>query len=101
MQKTLTVNSLSCAAWEVVYWALRLFWFALLAYALVSWVPSLQGRWSSYVARIVEPVLLPVRRIIPPVGGLDLSFLVVILLLGFVMNSIPNFASQSSYCWIR
>ena len=28
---------------------------------------------------LVEPVLMPVRRIIPPMGGLDLSFLVVII----------------------
>jgi YggT family protein len=73
----------------------------MLLYALVSWVPSLQGRWSMYVARIVEPVILPVRRIIPPVGGLDLSFLVVILLVGYVMRYIPGFAYSSSLCWVQ
>jgi YggT family protein len=92
---------LTCAAWEVVYLALRVFWVAMLLYAVVSWVPSLRGRWTEWVARIVEPVLLPVRRIIPPAGGLDLSFLVVILLVGYVMNLIPQFAFQSSYCLIR
>ena len=68
----------------------------MLLYAVVSWIPSLQGRWSSYVARIVEPVLLPVRRIIPPLGGLDLSFLVVILLVGYVLRAIPP-----AYCSYR
>jgi uncharacterized protein YggT (Ycf19 family) len=67
----------------------------MLLYALVSWVPNLQGRWSSYLARIVEPVLIPLRRIIPPIG-LDLSFLVVILLVGWVMRSIPP-----AYCLYR
>ena len=95
------MTSLTCSAWEIVFWILRIFWFAMIAYAVVSWVPGLQGRWSMYVARIVEPVLLPVRRIIPPVGGLDLSFLAVILLVGFIMNRIPLFAYQSSYCFIR
>jgi YggT family protein len=84
-----------------VYLALRLFWFAMLIYAVVSWIPSLQGRWSSYVARIVEPVLLPVRRVIPPMGGLDLSFLVVILAVGYIMRYIPQFAYESAYCLIR
>ncbi len=70
-------------------YVLRIFWVAMLLYALVSWVPSLQGRWSVYVARIVEPVLMPVRRIIPPLGGLDLSFIIVILLIGYVLRSIP------------
>jgi len=88
------VTSLSCSAWIVFGYVLRAFWFAMLLYALVSWVPSLQGRWSNYVARVVEPVLLPVRRIIPPLGGFDLSFLVVILLIGYVMRSIPP-----AYCY--
>jgi YggT family protein len=59
----------------------------MLAYALVSWVPSLRGRWSDYVAMLVEPVLTPVRRIIPPMGGLDLSFLVVIIVIQFVART--------------
>ena len=83
------MNSISCSAWVVLGYVLKAFWVAMLLYALVSWVPSLQGRWSYYVARIVEPVLLPVRRIIPPIGGLDLSFLVIIVLLGYVMRAIP------------
>ena len=78
----------------VLLYVLKAFWVCMLLYALVSWVPSLQGRWSSYVARIVEPILLPVRRIIPPLGGLDLSFIVVLLLLGYVMRYIPP-----AYCY--
>ena len=88
------MNSISCSAWLVLLYVLKAFWVAMLLYALVSWVPSLQGKWSSYVARIVEPVLLPVRRIIPPIGGFDLSFLVVIVLLGYVMRYIPP-----TYCY--
>ncbi|MDQ2858144.1 MAG: YggT family protein [Candidatus Eremiobacteraeota bacterium] len=90
------MTSLSCDAWRVVGWALQIFWLAMLLYAVVSWVPSLQGRWSYYVARIVEPVLLPVRRIIPPLGGFDLSFIVVILLVGYVMRSLPP-----AYCYYQ
>ncbi len=90
------MTSLSCYAWVAIHWVLQLFWFAMLAYALVSWVPSMRGRWSDYVARVVEPVLVPVRRVIPPLGGLDLSFLVVILLLGYVMRYLPSSPSACS-----
>jgi YggT family protein len=69
---------------------LRLFWLVMLVYAVVSWIPSLQGNWTRYLARIVEPVLMPVRRIIPPVGGLDLAFLVVIILVGYLIRAIPS-----------
>ena len=87
----------SCEAWALLFWVLQIFWIAMLLYAVVSWVPSLQGRWSVIVARIVEPVLLPVRQIIPPIGGLDLSFLVIIVLLGFVKGAIPGHG-DFSYC---
>ncbi len=90
------MNSISCSAWVVLGYVLKAFWVAMLLYALVSWVPSLQGRWSYYVARIVEPVLIPVRRIIPPIGGLDLSFLVIIVLLGYIMRAIPP-----AYCYFN
>ncbi len=91
------MNLVTCEAWAVLFWVLQLFWIAMLLYAVVSWVPSLQGRWSSYVARIVEPVLIPVRQIIPPIGGLDLSFLVIIVLIGFVKNAIPG-GGHFGYC---
>jgi YggT family protein len=37
---------------------------------------------------LVEPVLVPVRRVIPPLGGLDLSFIVVLIVLQLVLSSI-------------
>jgi len=40
------------------------------------------------LAMLVEPVLAPVRQIIPPLGGLDLSFLVVIIILQLVDSQI-------------
>lgn len=64
----------------------------MLVYAVVSWIPSIRGRWTDYVAMLVEPVLRPVRRIIPPLGGLDLSFLIVIILLQVVDGSLRGVA---------
>jgi len=62
----------------------------MLVYAVVSWIPSLRGRWTTYIAMLVEPVLQPVRRIIPPLGGLDVSFIVVILLLQFAASELVS-----------
>jgi uncharacterized protein YggT (Ycf19 family) len=91
------VSILSCDVGRALGLILNIFWILMLVYAVVSWVPSLQGRWTYYVARIVEPVLGPVRRIIPPVGGLDLAFLVVIILVGWLMGKIPSLACQAYY----
>ena len=77
-----------CHVYGAVYYILNVYLLVMLVYALISWVPSLRGRWTDVVARLVEPVLIPVRRIIPPLGGFDLSFLVVILIIQWVNNSI-------------
>ena len=47
---------------------------AILARVLLSWVPSLQhSRLGRFVYDITEPILGPIRRLIPPLGALDLS----------------------------
>jgi YggT family protein len=77
-----------CQIWGVVDLLFKAYLLVMLVYAVVSWVPSLRGRWSDYLAMLVEPVLAPVRRVIPPLGGLDLSFLVVIIVLQLVDSNI-------------
>ena len=91
------MGGLSCQIAEALGLVLKIFWILMIVYAVVSWVPSLQGRWTYYVARVVEPVLMPVRRIIPPVGGLDLAFLVVIILVGWLMVNVPAAACALYY----
>lgn len=53
---------------------------------LLSWVPSVDYGHPliSLIIRITDPILLPVRRILPPMGGLDLSPMIAILLLNLV-----------------
>jgi YggT family protein len=77
-----------CAIWQLVDYVFKAYLLVMILYAVVSWVPSLRGRWSDYLAMLVEPVLAPVRSVIPPLGGLDLSFLVVILILQLVDSNI-------------
>jgi YggT family protein len=81
---------LPCAVWDVLSKLFGLYLLLMLVYAVVSWVPSLRGRWTDYLAMVIEPVLVPVRRVIPPLGGLDLSFLVVFIVLQFVMRMIAS-----------
>jgi YggT family protein len=77
-----------CSLWVVVDWFFKAYLLVMLVYAVISWIPSLRGRWTDYIAMLVEPVLTPVRRVIPPLGGLDLSFLVVIIVLQLVDQNI-------------
>ena len=62
----------------------------LLARAVLSWFPYSHDSPLNPVRRVIftltEPVLAPFRRIIPPVGMLDLSFLVAFIVVEIVVN---------------
>ena len=75
---------------KLVVLALNLYTFSLVIQAILSWVgPGVNNPAGSILWSINEPVLRPVRRVIPPFSGLDLSPLVVIVLLQFFKLLIP------------
>ena len=59
-------------------------------------LPDLRGPWVRYIAMFVEPVLQPLRRIIPPLGGLDLSFLVLLLVLNYLIVPLLSSAAYGA-----
>ena len=66
-----------------------LFWVLLLARVVLSWVnPMGGGAVAATVYQLTEPILAPIRRVLPSTGGLDLSPLVAMLLLGAIMRVI-------------
>lgn len=69
---------------------IRLYFFAILLYAILSFVsPGTYNPLSSVLASICDPVLRPVRRLIPPIGGIDLSPLFVLIGLQALLMAIP------------
>ena len=74
---------------------LDLYFYVIIAAVIASWLVGF-GIINSYnpIARqilrvlhaITEPLFAPVRRILPAIGGLDLSPLIVLLLLSFLRN---------------
>jgi YggT family protein len=85
-----------CQLDQVIVRVFQAYSIILFIYALLSWIPDLRGPWMRYLAMLVEPVLAPVRRIIPPVGGLDLAFLVVIVLINFVIIPLVRYAASGA-----
>lgn len=93
------MSLLLCELSRLLYYAVNLYTLLLFVYAVISWIPDLRrGRWFYYLAALVEPVLVPVRRIVPPVGGIDLAFLIVLLVLQlFVRPGLANLAFNSCF----
>lgn len=62
----------------------------VLVYAVMSWI-SPGSPMYDLIARLAEPILRPLRRVMPLIGGIDLSPLVLLLalqLLGMVLMSV-------------
>jgi YggT family protein len=66
---------------------LYIYLFALLLYALTSFVsPGGYAPGVRLLARLCEPILRPVRRIIPPIGQIDFSVLWVSIAIGALLR---------------
>jgi YggT family protein len=61
---------------------LNILTFALIGRALLSWFDP-RGEWTitRILTDITEPVVAPLRQVIPPIGMIDISFIVAIILI--------------------
>jgi len=84
--------------WPLVHFILNVFLFALLARIVLSWFPpSGPGALDTIrmmLFRVTEPVLAPIRNLLPPVRmggmGLDLSPLIVFLVIEVLGATLPT-----------
>jgi YggT family protein len=59
----------------------------VIARVLVSWLaPSGGGGLVAFIYQATEPILAPIRRLMPPAGGLDWSPFIVLLVLGLLLQ---------------
>ncbi len=64
-------------------------WVLIFGRVLVSWVdPTGRNQLSAFVIQTTEPILAPVRRVLPRSGMIDFSPLVVLLILGVLWRAI-------------
>ena len=84
------VAALMYAVLKLVVMLLSLYTFTLFVQAILSWVgPGTSNPAANVLWSINEPLLRPVRNILPPIGGLDLSPLAVIILLQVLSRLVP------------
>ena len=66
---------------------LNIYFFVLLAYVIMSWIAPYSSQPAAELIRdLAEPICEPARRIIPPLGGLDFSIILVFVGLNLLQN---------------
>jgi YggT family protein len=65
--------------------------FAIIIRALMSWFnPSPENPIVRFVIEITEPVLAPLRRIVPRIGMIDITPIVAILLMNVILSVLES-----------
>ena len=91
------------AVLQTIVFVLEIVKWIMIVMIIMSWLISFNvintrnqfvaGLWR-VLNQLTEPILKPIRRLIPPVGGLDLSplivFVVIFFLQSFIANDLPR-----------
>ena len=71
----------------------KIYFFALLAMIILSWVAPGSGNPAVYLLyQITEPVAAPVRRLLPNMGGIDFSPILLFILINVIQIVLRNLA---------
>jgi YggT family protein len=85
---------------DVVMLALQLYTWLLIAMAILSWLIAFNvvNTGNSFVAsvadflyRITEPLLRPIRNMLPNMGGIDISPIILLLIIFFIQSVISRY----------
>ncbi len=72
-----------------IYMLFTVYQFMIIGYILMSWIPSLQeSSIGRILGKLVEPYLGIFRKFIPPIGMIDFSPIIALLLLGFIRKGV-------------
>ncbi|ATN36330.1 hypothetical protein ACO34A_21305 [Rhizobium sp. ACO-34A] len=87
------------ALFQTIDLALNLYTWVLIASAIFSWLyafnvinssNSFVNSIGTFLYNVTEPVLRPIRKILPDLGGIDISPIVVLLLIFFIRSLMWN-----------
>ena len=95
-----------CSLFNLVDTILSLLYVALIIAAILSWlfafniVNRYQHRGVAMVDdmldRLTQPLLRPIRRVVPLFNGIDLSFLILVLLVVFVQSLLREYLLRAA-----
>ena len=79
----------------IVAYLVKIYFFAILAMIILSWVsPGGNSPIVYLLYQLTEPVMAPFRKLIPPMGGLDLSPILVFVAINIIQIVLANLAGS-------
>ncbi|CAM3647243.1 hypothetical protein CCOS865_05285 [Pseudomonas reidholzensis] len=97
---------------QLIIWAiigitslfLKIFWVAMIVMVIVSWVaPNSHNPAAELAYQISEPVLAPFRKLVPNLGGMDISpifaFLAIQVIQAYAMPPLADYVGMPEILW--
>ena len=84
---------------QTIVLALDIYWWILIAAAIFSWLYAFNvvnsrnqfvSAIGTFLYRVTEPALRPIRRVLPDLGGIDISPVILLLIIFFLRQLIVN-----------
>lgn len=67
---------------DFIIFLVQIYYFGMIIYFFTSWVPNIrESKFGEILGKLYEPFLEPFRKIIPPIGMIDISSLVALFVL--------------------
>ena len=82
------------AVFQLLFMVAEFYFWLLLISVVLSWISPGYSPFGALIAQLGEPVLAPFRKILPPMGGLDLSIILVFLAIQVVQILLGAAAKQ-------
>jgi len=81
---------------NIISGIINLFSMALFIWCLLSWFPNVNRREQPFALldNIVRPVITPIQKVIPPVGNIDISPIVLCVVLQFIVKTLAAIPFQ-------
>ncbi len=82
---------------QTIILALDIYWWLIIASAIFSWLYAFNvvnsrnqfvGMIGDFLFRVTEPALRPIRRVLPDLGGIDISPIILLLIIFFLRQFI-------------
>ncbi len=79
----------------ILYGLLSLLILFIFIRFLASWFVFSRKTFLAFVMRVTDPIMLPVQRLIPPIGMFDISAMLVLLVISFLQSIVLNIFVRS------
>jgi YGGT family. len=82
---------MSMLIFTIVNYLFQFYSIALIIYILMSWIPSAyDSKFGRILAKICDPYLDFFRRFIPPIGMIDISPIIALIVLNLIQAGVYN-----------